>query len=181
MEASHFREHLGAGLLGGMRRYGDRGQCPSDLERAGALRRACGYRRAHALRRDTFNAANLLVSAQDYASFADQAHFDWVTAAWRAVVAPNVFLFISLLVVFEAVVGVLILSGGRRTQVGLVGAIAFHLAMWLFGWGVTIYALIMVPALALLLRAERRAAAVSATTVAASTAADLEVAGRKAE
>jgi hypothetical protein len=46
--------------------------------------------------------------------------------------------------------------------------------MWLFGWGVTIYALIMVPALALLLRAERRAAAVSATTVAASTAADLE-------
>lgn len=53
MEASHFREHLGAGLLGGMRRYGDRGQCPSDLERAGALRRACVYRRAHALRRDT--------------------------------------------------------------------------------------------------------------------------------
>lgn len=80
--------------------------------------------------------------------------------------------------VFEAVVDVLILSGGRRTQVGIVGAIAFHLAMCLFGWAVTIYALIMVPALALLLRAERRAAAVSAATVAASTAADLEVAGR---
>ena len=79
--------------------------------------------------------------------------------------------------VFEAVVDVLILSGGRRTQVGIVGAIAFHLAMCLFGWAVTIYALIMVPALALLLRAERRAAAVSAATVAASTAADLEVAG----
>ena len=47
-----------------------------------------------------FNAANLL-SGDDYAGFADQAHFDWVTAAWRAVVAPNVFLFISLLVVFR--------------------------------------------------------------------------------
>jgi hypothetical protein len=44
-----------------------------------------------------------------------QAHFGWVTAAWRAVVAPNQYLFIGLLVVFEAVVGVLILSGGRRT------------------------------------------------------------------
>jgi hypothetical protein len=128
-----------------------------------------------------FNAANLLFSPEDYVAFADQAHFDWVTDAWRAVVAPNVFLFISLLVIFEAVVGVLILSGGRRTQLGLIGAIGFHLALWLFGWGVTIYALIMVPALMLLLRAERRAAAVSATAVGPATAAAVEVAGRKAE
>jgi hypothetical protein len=49
------------------------------------------------------------------AEIGDQAHFGWVTAAWRAVVAPNQYLFIGLLVVFEAVVGVLILSGGRRT------------------------------------------------------------------
>ena len=40
----------------------------------------------------------------------------------------------------------------------LVGAIGFHLALWLFGWFVTIYRLIMLPALLLLLRAERRAA-----------------------
>ena len=70
-----------------------------------------------------------------------------MTAAWRAVVGPNVFLFISLLVVFE---------GGRRCSNperedggpgwGLLGAIGFHLALWLFGWGVTIYALIMLPA-----------------------------------
>jgi hypothetical protein len=117
-----------------------------------------------------FNAANLLVSGEDYVGFADRAHFDWVTAAWRAVVAPNIFLFISLLVVFEAVVGVLILSGGRKTQVGLLGAIGFHLALWLFGWGVTIYVLIMLPALVLLFRAERRAATVSEAAVAPSTA-----------
>ena len=90
--------------------------------------------------------------------------------------------FISLLVIFEAAVGVLILSGGRRTQLGLIGAIGFHVALWLFGWGVPTYALIMVPALILLLRAERRAAvsAVSATAVAPATAAAVEVASRKA-
>jgi hypothetical protein len=53
---------------------------------------------------------------------------------------------------------VLILSGGRRTQLGLVGAIGFHAALWLFGWGVTIYSALMVAVLVLLLRAERRAA-----------------------
>jgi hypothetical protein len=114
-----------------------------------------------------FNAVNLALG--DYGSFADQAHFGWVTAAWRAVVAPNQYLFIGL--AFEAVVGVLILSGGRKTQLGLIGAIGFHLALWLFGWFVTVYVLIMLAALVLLLRAERRAA----TTVSATTAAPAAV------
>jgi hypothetical protein len=87
-----------------------------------------------------------------------------VTAAWRAVVAPNQYLFVGLLVAFEAVVGVLILSGGRRTQLGLIGAIGFHLALWLLGWFVTIYCLIMLPALLLLLGTEQRAATVAAAT-----------------
>jgi hypothetical protein len=120
-----------------------------------------------------FNAVNLALG--DYAGFADQAHFGWVTSAWRAVVAPNQYLFIGLLVVFEAVVGVLILSGGRRTQLGLIGAIGFHLALWLFGWFVTVYCLIMLPTLLLLLRAERRAATVSATTAAPATDPSVEV------
>ena len=124
-----------------------------------------------------FNAVNLALG--DYAGFADEAHFAWVTAAWRAVVAPNQYLFIGLLVAFEAVVGVLILSGGRRTQLGLVGAIGFHLALWLFGWFVTIYCLIMLPALLLLLRAERRAATVPATTAAPAADSRLEVTNQK--
>jgi hypothetical protein len=117
-----------------------------------------------------FNAVNL-ARGGDYAGFADQAHFSWVTSAWNAVVAPNQVPFIGLLVVFEAVVGVLTFSGGRRTQLGLLGAIGFHLALWLFGWGVTVYSLIMLPTLVLLLRAERRASTGSAATAPATSAA----------
>jgi uncharacterized membrane protein len=92
-----------------------------------------------------------------------------VTSAWQAVVAPNHYLFIGLLVIFEAVVGVLIISGGRRTKLGLVAALGFHLALWLFGWMTTIYSLVMVPVLVLLLLAERRAARIP-TPTSASTA-----------
>jgi hypothetical protein len=120
-----------------------------------------------------FNAVNLALG--DYAGFADQAHFGWVTDTWRAVVAPNQYLFIGLLVAFEAVVGVLILSGGRRTQLGLVGAIGFHLALWLFGWFVTIYSLIMLPTLLLLLRAERHAAGPPASRSTTSRQAEPQV------
>lgn len=98
-----------------------------------------------------------LASGVDYAVFADGAHFAWVTAAWRAVVAPNQVLFIGLLVVFEATVGALILSGARRTQLGYSGVIAFYLALWLFGWFMTVWSIVMVPPMVLLLRAERHA------------------------
>jgi hypothetical protein len=124
-----------------------------------------------------FNAVNLALG--DYAGFADQAHFGWVTDAWRAIVAPNQYLFIGLLVAFEAVVGVLILSGGRKTQLVLIGAIGFHVALALFGWFVTVYVLIMLPALVLLLRAERRAATVSAATTAPAAVSSVEVTSQK--
>src|SRR5512132_448441 len=102
--------------------------------------------------------ASYLASGADYAGFADPAHFAWVTDAWRAVVAPNVVPWISLLVVFEATVGALILSGGRRTQLGYVGVIGFYLALWLFGGFQLVWVVIMLPAMVLLLAAERRAA-----------------------
>jgi hypothetical protein len=38
-----------------------------------------------------------------------------------------------------------------------------HVALWLFGWGVTIYSLLMLPALVLLLWPELRATRVPAT------------------
>jgi uncharacterized membrane protein len=65
---------------------------------------------------------------------------------------------VRLLAVFEATVGVLTISGGRKTQFGYLAVIAFYLALWLFGWIETAWVLIMLPAMLLLLRAERRTA-----------------------
>jgi hypothetical protein len=103
-----------------------------------------------------------LATGVDYTGFADPAHFAWVTDAWRTVVAPNQVLFIGLLIVFEATVGVLVLTGGRRTQLGYLGVIGFYVALWLFGWFETVWCLLMLPPMLLLLRAERRTTAASA-------------------
>jgi hypothetical protein len=103
-----------------------------------------------------------LASGADYAAFADPAWFGWVTQAWHAVVVPNQTLYIGLLALFEATAGALVVSGGRRTQAGMVAVIAFYLALWLFGWIETVWCLVMIPAMVLLVRAERRAAAVAA-------------------
>lgn len=100
-----------------------------------------------------------LATGGDYAGFADPALFPWVTDSWRAVVAPNQLFFIGLLIVFEATVGLLVLSGGRRTQLGYVGIIAFYLALWIFGPVEAIFVLLMLVPMYLLLRAERRAEA----------------------
>jgi len=67
-------------------------------------------------------------SLRDYSGLADPAHFARVTDAWRAVVAPNQVVCIGLLILFQATAGVLILSGGRRTQLGLVATIGFRQA-----------------------------------------------------
>jgi hypothetical protein len=70
-------------------------------------------------------------------------------------VLPNQVLFITLLILFEAAVGALILSGGRRTQVGLIGLIGFHIGQLAFGGVLWPWAIVMLVALVLLLRAER--------------------------
>jgi hypothetical protein len=103
-----------------------------------------------------------LLAGNDYSVFMDASWFPWVTETWRAVVPPNHVLLIGLLILFEAAVGVLILCGGRMTQLGLVCAIAFHVALCVMGWSVTLYALAMLVGLVLLLRAERHAAGAGA-------------------
>ena len=102
-----------------------------------------------------------LATGTDYAGFADAAHFAWVTHAWNVVLVPNHVLLIGLLALFEATAGALVLSGGRRTELGYLAVIAFYLALWPFGWIETVWVLIMLPAMLLLLRAERRAAPAS--------------------
>jgi hypothetical protein len=109
-----------------------------------------------------------LVNDGDYTDFANPAHFTWVADAWRAVVPPNQDLLIGLLALFEATLGVLILSGGRRTQLGYAGVIAFYLVLWLFGWFQTIWVVLMLPPMVLLYLTERRVAAPAASVPAAS-------------
>jgi uncharacterized RDD family membrane protein YckC len=66
--------------------------------------------------------------------------------------------WIGLLIVFEAAVGVLVLSGGRRTQLGYAAVLAFYLALTLFGGFELAWFAVMLAPMVLLLRAERRAA-----------------------
>jgi hypothetical protein len=110
-----------------------------------------------------FLAAGALVNAvflargDDYAGFADGSASAFVRDTWASLVVPHHHLFIGLLVVFEAAVGVLVLLGGRLREVGLGAAVAFHVALVSFGWGFLLWSGPMVLALLLLLRAEHRA------------------------
>jgi hypothetical protein len=133
----------------------------TDALRMGRLAVAMLYLGAGAL----VNAV-LLATGEDYAKFADQAYIGFVRHTWRSLVVPNHVLFISLLVIFEATVGVLVLSGGRRTQLGLTAAIAFHCALLSFGWGFYLWSIPMIAALTVLLRAERAASRPVPVTVA---------------
>jgi hypothetical protein len=92
----------------------------------------------------------------DYSNFADGTYLPFVTDTWRAVVAPNQGFFIPLLIAFEVAVGVLVLIGGRGTQLALIAAIGFHLGLMFFGWMYYPFSIAMIVAFALLLRAERR-------------------------
>ena len=100
--------------------------------------------------------AVFLVTGNDYAKFADGSYIPFVRDTWRSLVVPNHHFFISLLVAFEAAVGVLVLSAGKRAQLGLAAAIAFHVALLSFGWGFYLWSVPMIGALSLLLGAERR-------------------------
>jgi hypothetical protein len=104
-----------------------------------------------------------LANGDNYSGFADPAVSGWVTEAWEDVVVPHPVLFIGLLAIFEATVGVLSISGGRRTQLGYAGVIAFYSVLWVFG-PESLFVVVMLPAMLLLLRAERRAAVATAPT-----------------
>jgi hypothetical protein len=99
------------------------------------------------------NAAYLL-AGRDYAGFADASWSALVTDTWESVVVPHHHLFIGLLVVFELVVGLLVLVPGLPRRGALAAMIAFHVALLAFGWAFAVWAVPMVWALARLLRAE---------------------------
>ena len=98
----------------------------------------------------------LLATGEDYHDFADRSYIPFVRDTWRSLVVPNHVFFISLLIAFEVAVGLLTFAGGRRAKLGLVAAIAFHIALLSFGWGFFVWSIPMIGALSMLLRAAGR-------------------------
>lgn len=105
------------------------------------------------------NAAYLATGADYYEDFAKPSPFAFVRDAWESLVLPHLVFFISLLIAAEAIAGILVVIGGRWTQVGLVAFIGFHVGQLAFGGVLWVWAPLMLVTLVLLLRAERRAAA----------------------
>jgi hypothetical protein len=102
------------------------------------------------------NAIYLVAGADYYQDFANPSPFPFVRDTWEALVLPNQGFFISLLIIAEATAGVLVLSGGRWTRLGLMALIGFHLGQLAFGGVLWIWAPLMLVTLVLLLRAEQQ-------------------------
>lgn len=105
------------------------------------------------------NAIYLSLGTDYYAGFADTSPFPFVRDTWESLVVPHTEFFITLLILAETTAGALVLSGGRRTQIGLVALIGFHVGQLAFGGVLWIWAPLMIVTFVLLLRAERRATA----------------------
>lgn len=103
--------------------------------------------------------AGVLLAGSTYSGFADTADAAFVRETWESLVVPNHTLFIGLLVVFEAVTGVMVLFPGRPRQLALLALIGFNIAVVSFSWFYVFWSAPIVVALGLLLRAERRRAA----------------------
>jgi len=97
-----------------------------------------------------------LATDVSYSGFADWSWSSFVTDTWESLVVPHDWIFIGLLVAFEATVGVMVLFAGRPRRIALVLILAFHVALVSFGWVYLVWVLPMAVALVLLLRAERQ-------------------------
>ena len=114
-----------------------------------------------------------LITAWDsFATFEELPQFAFVRETWAGLAAPDIGVFIGLLIAGEATAGILVLFGGRWMRAGLVLFIGFHVGLLFFGWWLWLCAVPMLAALVLLLRAERhhRPAAKAVPTVMAGRA-----------
>jgi hypothetical protein len=87
-----------------------------------------------------------------YEPFAEQALFSFVRDGWTDVFMAHPRIWALLLAVGEATIGTCLLIGGRVARAGWVLAIAFHVLLMLFGFGIWLYA---IPALSVLVRGAR--------------------------
>jgi hypothetical protein len=101
--------------------------------------------------------ALFLATGEDYARFADGAQLRFVAHTWTSVVVPHHELWIGVLILFEAGVGLLALGNGRGPGLAYGLTVLFHVGLLAFGWGFWVWALPMIAACARLRRAELQA------------------------
>jgi len=97
-----------------------------------------------------------LATDVSYSGFTDWSWSSFVTDTWESLVVPHDWMFIGLLIAFEATVGVLVLIAGRPRRTALMLVVAFHVALVSFGWAYLVWVVPMVAAMVLLLRAGRQ-------------------------
>ena len=98
----------------------------------------------------------MLIDGTTYTGFASGSPIPFVRDTWESLVVPHHHFFIGLLIAFETVVGLAVLSPGRSRSVSLALLTLFNLTLVVFGWGFLFWAVPLVLALALLLRAGYR-------------------------
>ncbi len=104
-----------------------------------------------------------LLQGDDFSTFADGSAFAFVRSTWASLVVPNHWIFIGLLVAFEATMGVLVLRGGTGRRVALWLLVAFHVALLAFSWWYLFWAVPMILAFLLLLEADKEWSSVEAS------------------
>lgn len=100
--------------------------------------------------------ATYLLLERSYSHFAQGSSFAFVRSTWESLVVPHELFFITLLILFEATVGMLLLVEGRGRRVALVLIAAFHVALLSFSPWYLVWSVPMVSAMILLLKADRR-------------------------
>ena len=89
-----------------------------------------------------------------YARFTEWARPPtWVQATWDSVFMAHPSVYASLIGGYELATGVLLLKGGRAAVWGFWAALAFHVALMFFGFGIWLYCLPAIALLAFILRA----------------------------
>ena len=89
---------------------------------------------------------------ETYRHFADAGLFEFVRDGWQEIFMAQPVVFGLLLMAGETALGILLLLGGRWASVGWAGAIAFHLLLMLFGFGIWLWCIPALAALVVLAR-----------------------------
>jgi hypothetical protein len=97
----------------------------------------------------------MLLDGTTYTGFAGGSAIPFVRDTWESLVVPHHHVFIGLLIAGEALAGVLVLFPGRLREAALGALVCFNATLVVFGWAFAIWAVPLVAALVLLLRAER--------------------------